>query len=63
MISTQASPSQGTLQISSEKAPDGMMAIIVIKNRKTGEGRRYTISDDMVAQDSGLDQIRSVCAI
>jgi formylmethanofuran dehydrogenase subunit E len=46
MIATQASPGQGTLQISPEKAPDGMMAVIVIKNRKTGEGLRYTIADE-----------------
>jgi hypothetical protein len=46
MIATQASPGQGTLQISPEKAPDGMMAVIVVKNRKTGEGLRYSVSDD-----------------
>jgi formylmethanofuran dehydrogenase subunit E len=46
MIATQASPGQGTLQISPEKAPNGMMAVIVIRKRKTGEGIRYTISDD-----------------
>ena len=46
MIATQASPGQGTLQISPERAPDGFMAVIVIKNRKTGEGLRYTISDE-----------------
>jgi formylmethanofuran dehydrogenase subunit E len=46
MIATQASPGQGTLQIASDKAPDGMMAVIVIRNHKTGEGLRYSISDD-----------------
>jgi formylmethanofuran dehydrogenase subunit E len=46
MIATQASPGQGTLQISPDKAPDGAMAVIVIKNRKTGEGLRYTIADE-----------------
>jgi len=46
MIATQASPGQGTLQISPDKAPDGAMAVIVIKNRKTGDGLRYTISDE-----------------
>lgn len=46
MIATQASPGQGTLQVSPESAPDGMMAVIVIKNRKTGEGLRYKISDE-----------------
>jgi formylmethanofuran dehydrogenase subunit E len=46
MIATQASPGQGTLQISPEKAPPGIMAMIVIRNRKTGEGLQYTISDE-----------------
>ncbi len=46
MIATQASPGQGTLQISSERAPPGIMAIIIIRNRKTGEGLKYTISDE-----------------
>jgi formylmethanofuran dehydrogenase subunit E len=46
MIATHASPGQGTLQISPEKAPDGLMAVIVIKNRKTGEGLKYTIADE-----------------
>ena len=39
-------PVQGTLLISPEKAPPGMLAIIVVRNRKTGEGLRYTIADD-----------------
>ena len=46
MIATQASPGQGTLQISPEKAPPGIMAMIVIRNRKTGEGLKYSISDE-----------------
>jgi formylmethanofuran dehydrogenase subunit E len=46
MIATQASPGQGTLQIASEKAAAGSMAVIVIRNRKTGEGVRYMISDE-----------------
>jgi formylmethanofuran dehydrogenase subunit E len=46
MIATQASPGQGTLQMALEKAPPGIMAAIVIRNRKTGEGLRYSIADD-----------------
>jgi formylmethanofuran dehydrogenase subunit E len=46
MIATQVSPGQGTLQMASEKAPQGSMATIVIRNRKSGEGLTYTISDD-----------------
>ena len=45
MIATRTSPGQGSLQISPEKAPDGLMAVIVITNRKTGENLRYTIAD------------------
>jgi hypothetical protein len=46
MIATHASPGQGTLQISPDKAPDGVMAVIIIKNRKTGEGPKYSIADE-----------------
>ncbi len=46
MLATHTSPGQGTLQISSEKAPDGMMAVIVITNKKSGETLRYSIADD-----------------
>jgi formylmethanofuran dehydrogenase subunit E len=53
MIATQASPGQGTLQISPEKAPDGDMAVIVIKNRKTGEGLKYTITDEWLSKILG----------
>jgi formylmethanofuran dehydrogenase subunit E len=53
MIATQASPGQGTLQISPEKAPEGDMAVIVIKNRKTGEGLKYTITDEWLPKILG----------
>ena len=46
MIATQASPGQGTLLISPEKAPPGIMAMIIIRNRKTGEALKCTISDE-----------------
>jgi formylmethanofuran dehydrogenase subunit E len=50
MLATQASPGQGTEQISPEKAPPGLMAVIVIRNRKTGEGIRYAIADQWLPQ-------------
>ncbi|WP_375412789.1 formylmethanofuran dehydrogenase subunit E family protein [uncultured Bradyrhizobium sp.] len=46
MIATQASPGQGTLQIALEKAPPGLMALIVIRNRNTGEALKYSVSDE-----------------
>src|SRR5256886_5752089 len=45
MLATNASPGQGTLVIAAEKAPPGMLALVVIRNRKTGECFRYTITD------------------
>jgi hypothetical protein len=33
-------------EISPEKAPPGLMAMIIIRSRKTGDGLRYTISDE-----------------
>jgi formylmethanofuran dehydrogenase subunit E len=46
MLATHTSPGQGTLQIAPEKAPEGMMAVIVITNKKTGEALRYTVADE-----------------
>jgi formylmethanofuran dehydrogenase subunit E len=53
MIATHASPGQGTLQISPDKAPEGAMAVIVIRNRKTGEGLKYTIADEWLPRILG----------
>jgi hypothetical protein len=45
MLATNASPGQGTLVIAPDKAPAGLLAVVVVRNRKTGEGLRYTVSD------------------
>ena len=45
MIATQASPGQGTLQVAAEKAPAGLLAVIVVRDRKGGAGVRYTVKD------------------
>jgi formylmethanofuran dehydrogenase subunit E len=46
MLATQASPGQGTVVVSAERAPAGLMAVIIVRNRKTGESVRYTIADE-----------------
>jgi formylmethanofuran dehydrogenase subunit E len=46
MLATQASPGQGTLLVAPEKAPAGLYAVVVVRNRKSGEALRYTISDE-----------------
>ena len=56
MLATGASPGQGTLQISSEKAPPGVLAVIVIRNRKTGEGLKYTIADEWLPKILGWNK-------
>jgi hypothetical protein len=45
MLATDASPGQGTLVIAPEKAPAGLLAVAIVRNRKTGEGFRYTVAD------------------
>jgi formylmethanofuran dehydrogenase subunit E len=57
MIATQASPGQGTLQMASEKAPLGSMAMIVIRNRKTGEALKYSISDEWLPTILGWNKL------
>jgi formylmethanofuran dehydrogenase subunit E len=56
MIATRASPGQGTLQIASEKAPPGLMAVVVIRNRKSGEGLKYSISDEWLPKILGWNK-------
>ena len=46
MIATQASPGQGTLQVAAEKAPDGLLAVIIVRDRKGGAAVRYTVKDE-----------------
>jgi formylmethanofuran dehydrogenase subunit E len=47
MLALQASPGQGTARISPDKAPPGLMAVIVIRERKSGgAGLRYAIADE-----------------
>jgi formylmethanofuran dehydrogenase subunit E len=46
MIAIQASPGQGTVQIAPEKAPAGLLAVAIIRDRKTGHGLKYTVSDE-----------------
>jgi formylmethanofuran dehydrogenase subunit E len=44
MLATMSSPGQGSLVISPETAPPEILAIAVIRSKKTGEGLRYTVS-------------------
>lgn len=46
MIATQASPGQGTLQVMVEKAPPGVLASIVVRERKGSAAVRYTVKDE-----------------
>ena len=46
MLATHTSPGQGSLQMSADKATDGMMAVVVITNKKTGETLRYSVTDE-----------------
>jgi formylmethanofuran dehydrogenase subunit E len=44
-IATMASAGQGTLQVSPDKAPEGLMGVAVIRNKATGASVKYTIAE------------------
>jgi formylmethanofuran dehydrogenase subunit E len=50
MLATQASPGQGTLQVAAEKAPAGLLAVVIVRDRKSGAGVRYSITDEWMAK-------------
>lgn len=56
MLATGASPGQGTLRIAPEKAPPGLMAVVVIRNRKNGEGLKYSIADEWLPKILGWNK-------
>src|ERR1700730_7537623 len=47
-IATVASVGQRTLQIASEKAPAGAMAVIIVRSKQSGAAVKYTVSDGWV---------------
>jgi formylmethanofuran dehydrogenase subunit E len=44
-IATLASVGQRTLQIAPKKAPEGALAVIIVRHKHTGEGIRYTVAE------------------
>ena len=50
MLATQASPGQGTLQVAAEKAPAGLLAAVIVRDRKSGASARYTVADEWMAR-------------
>ena len=50
MLATQASPGQGTLQVASDKAPAGLLAAVIVRDRKSGASARYTVADEWMAR-------------
>lgn len=52
MIAVGASPGQRTLTIAREKAPAGLLAVIVMRHRKSAAEVRYNVPEDV------LDRVR-----
>ena len=50
MLAVGASPGQGTVQVAAEKSPPGTFAVVIIRNRKTGEGLKYTVAESWLPQ-------------
>jgi formylmethanofuran dehydrogenase subunit E len=49
-IATVATVGQRTLQIASERAPPGAMAVVVIRSKQTGDAVKYTVADSWLAK-------------
>lgn len=45
LIATTSSPGQGTLNVSSEKAPEGQFLVAVITHKQSGAAVKYTVAE------------------
>jgi formylmethanofuran dehydrogenase subunit E len=50
MVATSASPGQRTLQVSTERAADGVLGVVVVRDRKSGRTVRYTVEQKALEQ-------------
>lgn len=50
MLATQASPGQGSLRVAAEKAPAGLLAVVIVRDKKSGAGVRYAVKDEWLAK-------------
>jgi hypothetical protein len=41
-------PGARTMQLAPEKAPEGAMAVVVVRNKRTGAAVRYTVADTWI---------------
>jgi hypothetical protein len=57
-IATMASPGQGTLQVSSELATDGLMGVAVIRSEATGAALKYMISESWMPRLINLNKTK-----
>ncbi|MFZ4408181.1 MAG: FmdE family protein [Paracraurococcus sp.] len=57
MLATQSSPGQGTVELAPERAPPGLMAVIILRNRKSGETLRYSIADEWLPTILGWNRL------
>jgi formylmethanofuran dehydrogenase subunit E len=56
MLATQASPGQGSLQVAAEKAPAGLLAVVVVRDKKSGAGAALRRQGRVARQDRRLEQ-------
>jgi formylmethanofuran dehydrogenase subunit E len=56
MLATQASPGQGTLQVAADKAPAGLLAVVVVRDRNSGVGVRYSVADEWLPKIIGWNK-------
>ncbi|MGZ9092256.1 MAG: hypothetical protein ACXW3T_11890, partial [Rhodoplanes sp.] len=47
-LATVATLGARTMRLAPEKAPDGAMAVVVVRNKRTGAAVRYTVADTWI---------------
>lgn len=50
MVATSASPGQRTLQVSNERAADGQLGVVLVRDRKGGRTVRYVVEQKAMEQ-------------
>lgn len=53
----EASPAQATVQVAADNAPAGLMAVVIVRDRKIGEALRYAIAEAWLPGMAGWNEL------
>lgn len=53
MIASHTSPGQGSFEVAPNPAPDGALAVVLVRDKRTGDALRYTVADEWLPKILG----------